>query len=59
MVELPQGLPGGDRLRPVAALVLQKSVHRVTISCGQEAFFEGHVHAFAMRGAQQHTTAPS
>lgn len=27
-----------------------KSVHRVTMSCGQEAFFEGHVHAFAMLG---------
>jgi transposase len=27
-----------------------KSVHRVTVSCGQEAFFEGHAHAFAMLG---------
>ena len=27
-----------------------KSVHRVTVSCGQEAFFEGHAHAFALLG---------
>jgi transposase len=27
-----------------------KSVHRVSMSCGQEAFFEGHVHAFALLG---------
>jgi transposase len=27
-----------------------KSVHRVTVSCGQEAFFEGHAHAFGMLG---------
>ncbi len=26
-----------------------KSVHRVTVSCGQEAFFEGHAHAFGVR----------
>jgi hypothetical protein len=25
-------------------------VHPVTVSCGQEAFFEGHAHAFAMLG---------
>ena len=25
-------------------------MHRVTMSCGQEAFFEGHVHAFTMLG---------
>jgi transposase len=27
-----------------------KSVHRVTVSCGQEAFFEGHAHAFGLLG---------
>jgi transposase len=27
-----------------------KAVHRVTASCGQEAFFEGHVHAFNVVG---------
>lgn len=27
-----------------------KSVHRVFASCGQEAFFEGHVHAFSVLG---------
>jgi hypothetical protein len=27
-----------------------KAVHRVFASCGQEAFFEGHVHAFAVLG---------
>jgi transposase len=27
-----------------------KSVHRVSMSCGQEAFFEGHVHAFSVLG---------
>ena len=27
-----------------------KSVHRVTVSCGQEAFFEGHAHAFGVLG---------
>jgi hypothetical protein len=26
-----------------------KSVHRVTVSCGQEAFFEGHMHARRIR----------
>ncbi|MFJ2774803.1 hypothetical protein [Streptomyces sp. NPDC087300] len=27
-----------------------KAVHRVSASCGQEAFFEGHVHAFSVLG---------
>jgi hypothetical protein len=27
-----------------------KSVHRVSMSCGQEAFFEGHAHAFGVLG---------
>jgi transposase len=27
-----------------------KAVHRVFASCGQEAFLEGHVHAFAVLG---------
>lgn len=27
-----------------------KAVHRVSASCGQEAFFEGHVHAFGVLG---------
>lgn len=27
-----------------------KAVHRVFDPCGQEAFFEGHVHAFTVRG---------
>ncbi|MGP3965966.1 IS21 family transposase [Nonomuraea sp. 3N208] len=27
-----------------------KAVHHVTLSCGQEAFFEGHVHAFNVLG---------
>lgn len=27
-----------------------KAVHRLFVSCGQEAFFEGHVHAFSVLG---------
>jgi transposase len=27
-----------------------KSVHRISVSCGQEAFFEGHAHALAVLG---------
>lgn len=27
-----------------------KAVHRISVSCGQEAFFEGHAHAFSVLG---------
>jgi len=33
-----------------AAVVLGKAVHRVSLSGGQEAFFEGHEHAFRVLG---------
>src|SRR5215468_3804235 len=33
-----------------AAVVLGKAVHRVSLSGGQEAFFEGHAHAFRVLG---------
>ena len=62
----PAGRRGGGRLRrgrgaagrgagqllPVllAAVVLRQGVHRVSLSGGQEAFFEGHEHAFRVLG---------
>jgi hypothetical protein len=47
------------RLAEWATRDSRKSVHRVFASGGQEAFLEGHVHAFSVLAAPRRRSAPA